>query len=140
MTASATAVAHPPDDVAIVDDDEITLEYYLRLLRRTVLVCRTFTDAGQAAAALVERPPALLLIDHRMPSIDGIDLFERLGRTGGLGRRGNWLCSAVKPPEHVCLRAHAIGVEVLVKDRLNDRAATLAMLTGRLADGRAGTR
>jgi FixJ family two-component response regulator len=68
--------------VYVVDDDRGFLRSMDRLLRAAGHAVHTFTSAGEFLAA--DRPDALgcLLLDLRMPGVNGLDLQERLSASG----------------------------------------------------------
>jgi len=64
--------------VLIVDDSPTTLDLMSAMLRAEGLAVRT-ADSGQLAlAAIAAHPPALVLLDIRMPGIDGFEVCRRL--------------------------------------------------------------
>jgi two-component system, OmpR family, response regulator PrrA len=71
-------VRHNPDRVLIVDDDETTLDHYGRMLRIEGYEVRTTTDAEAALQEIEFNPPAAILLDLRMPVLDGLGFLQRL--------------------------------------------------------------
>jgi signal transduction histidine kinase len=70
--------AHDPR-IVVVDDDETNVLLLTRLLARSGYneVFST-TDPVQAVARMLEDPPDLLLLDLRMPHLDGYGVLERI--------------------------------------------------------------
>lgn len=66
--------------VLVVDDEFLARERLLRLLARLQpdTVCLEADGGGQALAMVEEHAPDLLLLDIRMPGMDGIELAARL--------------------------------------------------------------
>lgn len=106
----------PRPQVVIVDDDELTLEYLERVLERFDLTALAFNNGFEAISYLLERPARVLLMDARMPRIEGIEVLERLSDAHSLDTTRTFLCSSARPPEEVCTRAAALGASVVLKD------------------------
>jgi signal transduction histidine kinase len=68
----------PPEtdglDLLIVDDNRLDRELVRRLLAREYRVCEAAT-AQEAEECLAEQPVDLVLLDNRLPDMDGIDLL-----------------------------------------------------------------
>ena len=73
-----------PVRVALVDDHALCRNGLTELLERRggMQVVATTGDADQVAALLREHRPDLLVLDLRMPSIDGLTLARRLRQEG----------------------------------------------------------
>ena len=89
MTQSAR-VQHTSGTVFVVDDEEVLRDALSWLLRSRRLLPRAFASADDFWAAAERgdvRPdsPACLLLDMRMPGMNGMALFERLIENGWLG-------------------------------------------------------
>lgn len=70
-------------EVFVVDDDASVRRAVDRLLRTAGYQVRTFASAEEVLAAIRCGSPACIIVDVRMPDINGLDLFDRLRRTGG---------------------------------------------------------
>jgi FixJ family two-component response regulator len=66
--------------VYVVDDDVAVRRSFETLMRAVGLKVRTFPSAAEYLAADVERP-ACLVLDIRMPGIDGFELQKRIAGT-----------------------------------------------------------
>ncbi len=64
--------------VMVVDDDPYLLESLFALLRANGLAVRPYRDGGAALAGFYETAPDVVLTDIRMPSLSGIQLFEKI--------------------------------------------------------------
>ncbi len=64
--------------VYIVDDDAAVLSAIDLFLCSNGLKTRTFTDAAAFLAEFKPYPPQCLLLDVRMPQIDGLELLKKL--------------------------------------------------------------
>lgn len=69
--------------VAVIDDDEATCQAVARLLIATGHRVRTFTNAREYLEDLDAAAPACILVDIRMPDVDGLSLVRAL-RDGGI--------------------------------------------------------
>jgi DNA-binding NtrC family response regulator len=80
--ASERPPERPPERLMIVDDEADMLEGLRRLLGYEMADLRieTFTDPRRAVDAARERPPDLVLLDVRMPEMDGISALKALKR------------------------------------------------------------
>lgn len=67
-------------DVLVVDDEPMVRDFVAKVLRRNGFTCRTASDAGEAVAAVMDCPPALVITDMRMPGKDGSWLQGELGK------------------------------------------------------------
>lgn len=67
-------------DILIVDDNATNLKLVRYLLLRCGYQVRTAADADEAMAAIVVRPPRMILMDLQLPGIDGLELTRRLKR------------------------------------------------------------
>ena len=69
-------------NIVVVDDTPITLEIYKRaLLRLASVQVNTFTSALLALTWACEHDPDLIVVDYRMPEIDGLEFLERFRKT-----------------------------------------------------------
>lgn len=68
----------------VVDDEPLARRRLLHLLRRVpdINVVGTFGSAAEAAAQASEVAPQLLLLDIRMPELDGFELLDTLAARG----------------------------------------------------------
>ncbi len=64
--------------VLLVDDDADVLDITARILRATGLVVDVATDGEQAWSALCGGSYDLLITDHNMPRLTGVDLIKRM--------------------------------------------------------------
>ena len=117
------------NDIVIVDDDALTLEYIKRVLRSSNFDVRYFTDELEALSYLENHKTRVLIIDHRMPRLDGLDLLLRLIDGGGIAADNVYLCSAAEPPKHVREKAREYGAELLSKDVFREKAKFLELIS-----------
>jgi diguanylate cyclase (GGDEF)-like protein len=71
----------------VIDDERSILNSVSRILRAAPLALRCFNDPLEALAAAESDPPAAVVSDYRMPSMDGISLLERFKRSNPAATR-----------------------------------------------------
>ena len=67
--------------VALVDDDENILTSLSMALEAEGFDVRTYSDSLEALRALKAAPPDLVVLDIKMPRMDGMELLNQLRRT-----------------------------------------------------------
>ena len=67
----------PQIELLLVDDDEVDRELVCRLLN-TAHIVREAATAGEALAMAEIHPPDCVLLDYRLPDIDGLQLLPIL--------------------------------------------------------------
>jgi DNA-binding response OmpR family regulator len=77
-TGSAHTVAAPPGPVLLAEDDELTAAVITHRLVREGLEVRRYADGAAALAAAQARAHALVILDVKMPAMDGFELLQRL--------------------------------------------------------------
>lgn len=68
----------PHAGVLIVEDDELTLQTYARLLRLEGYEVRTAVGAAAGLEEIDQHPPAVIIVDLRMPGVDGLEFLRRV--------------------------------------------------------------
>src|SRR3990172_2170244 len=66
--------------ILVVDDEPGIAMLCERLLRRAGYSAKTFTDPREAVEYLTQHPIDLLLVDIRMPEVDGFEVIEHTQR------------------------------------------------------------
>ncbi|MBP1133075.1 two-component system response regulator EvgA [Serratia sp. PL17] len=104
-------------DVLIVDDHPVVRLAVRLLLEKDKMVVCGETDDGLEALALTRKlSPGLIIVDIDMPSLNGIDLVQRLrnnGYTGGI------LVLSGKDLEHYVKRCISVGADGFISKRNN---------------------
>ena len=77
----ATTAAQRTKRILVVDDSEVILDVLREFFRRDYTV-DTVGNAGSALTAAVEHKPDAILIDVRMPGLDGLTLLDKLRDLG----------------------------------------------------------
>ena len=70
--------ARPRQSIALVDDDRNILTTVSIALQAEGFDTRIYADGTAALKALLENPPDLAIFDIKMPSMDGLELLQRL--------------------------------------------------------------
>jgi two-component system response regulator TctD len=73
-------VAH----ILIVDDDQVVGETFARMLTLSGYRVTTVQTADAALVATTEQPPDALILDMRMPVVNGLDFLRQLRRDARL--------------------------------------------------------
>jgi signal transduction histidine kinase/DNA-binding response OmpR family regulator len=124
--------------VLIVDDEEVTRYLVRQLLPRGVYDVHEAATGTEGLARLLTRPPDVLLLDLRMPEMNGFELLERISKEVRLGSiPAIVLTSAVlSPGERQRLKRAA---RIMSKSDLSAAALTSAIadvLGGSLSEAR----
>lgn len=72
------ADALPAQTIALVDDDRNILTTVSIALQGEGFATRVYADGQTALKALLENPPDLAIFDIKMPTMDGLELLQRL--------------------------------------------------------------
>src|SRR3954454_21467941 len=67
-----------PDDVLVVDDTPASLKLLESVLSSGGYWVRLATDGEGATFSAKMRPPAMILLDIKMPSMNGFEVCQRL--------------------------------------------------------------
>jgi CheY-like chemotaxis protein len=75
--------AHPPQDtssaiILVIEHDEPTADMYSRILRIAGFTVRRALSAPDALRDVVAHPPDAILVDFRMPVMDGLEFLRAL--------------------------------------------------------------
>lgn len=115
-------------DVVIVDDDDLTLELFRRMLRNTKLQFQCFSSGDQALAYLSANSSRIIFVDERMPRMQGLELLQRL-TSGAMNLKSRmYLCSAIQLSEETCAAAKLLGAATLTKDIYRDKQGLLNLI------------
>jgi two-component system response regulator ChvI len=71
-------VSAVPNTIALVDDDRNILASVSIALEAEGYKVRTFTDGAEALQGLTQQPADLIVLDIKMPRMDGMELLQRL--------------------------------------------------------------
>jgi len=121
--------SEPRYDIIVVDDDALTLELIKRALRTSNYNVQYFSNELEALSYLENNKTGVLIVDHRMPRLDGLDLLQTLMEGGGIRADHIYLCSVIEPPKHVCDAARKLGAQILSKNVFRDKKAFLQLVS-----------
>ena len=94
--------------VLIVDDTDIVRKALEKAVRRMGHSAVSTSDSIEALALALRDPPDLALVDYRMPSMDGAELWEEM--RASLGERcPKVLFISATPPEVVAKGVERVG-------------------------------
>ncbi|MBS1818138.1 MAG: sigma-54-dependent Fis family transcriptional regulator [Acidobacteria bacterium] len=65
-------------EILVVDDDQSVASAFKTFLRYEGHDCRIASSAPEAMQAIAERPPALVVMDVRMPGVDGLAALKEM--------------------------------------------------------------
>jgi DNA-binding response OmpR family regulator len=72
-----------PASILIVDDDEAVTQTFARMLRMEGFKVRTALNAESGLTEAVENQPDAIILDLRMPLLDGLGFLKRLRASEG---------------------------------------------------------
>ena len=75
---TAAGTTRRADEILVVDDTPASLQLLADLLTEAGYVVRVAPEGSMALHSALARPPALILLDVRMPGMDGYELCQRL--------------------------------------------------------------
>jgi response regulator RpfG family c-di-GMP phosphodiesterase len=103
--------------IGVVDDNPSALKYMCLLLAKAGFPSiHAHVDPHQALQAFSACPPSVLLIDYRMPGLDGIELLGRLQQAGAVRHTPVAMVSGCADFASIRLSAYQAGVhEVIAK-------------------------
>ncbi len=92
----------PCKTILVVEDDQYIGEFIVQVLTREgpyhILLA---TDAFRALNIVRNHKPALFLLDYQLPQMNGIELYDRLQKAGGLDDVPVLFISANPPQEEL---------------------------------------
>jgi len=105
----------PQDDVMIVDDTPANLSVLSSILNEAGYRNRPVISGQMALRAIERRPPAVILLDVRMPEMDGYTVCRALKAEAATRDIPVLFISAADDPEDRLAAFRAGGVDYLVK-------------------------
>ncbi len=75
-----------PASILIVDDDEAVSQTFARMLRLEGYAVRTAINAESGLSEAQEHRPTAIILDLRMPTVDGLGFLRRLRSVEGQRR------------------------------------------------------
>ena len=65
-------------DIFLVEDDEIYNEFVKKSLVKEGYTVQSFLNAEECLNALKKETPKFLIIDYKLPGMNGIELFQKI--------------------------------------------------------------
>ena len=106
-----------PLSIFIVDDDPGALNSLTFLLESEGYSVIGFRDAAELLSSLPRPDPSCVIIDYKMPVIDGMDLFCRLREAGV---RSPVILTTGHPDPAIRIRAEEAGLDLIEKPLSQD--------------------
>lgn len=131
MTSAAGVSDGPDTDFIIVDDDTLILELVRRKLKRSNVGLKCFTDPGPALDYLEDHVTRVLIVDQRMPRMDGLEMLARLKARPSANAGSIFICSAAALSPEDNAFASGVGAVELSKDALRSESRMLDLLNPR---------
>ena len=118
---------HGPASILIVDDDEAVTQTFAKMLRMEGFEVRTANSAEAAFGDVRDHRPDAIILDLRMPLVDGLGFLKRL-RESHLFRKipVGILTGDYHLEDHVAAELRALGAEVRFKPLWLDDLVALA--------------
>jgi FixJ family two-component response regulator len=122
--------------VAVIEDDESVRKSLRRLLRSVGFSVQTFASAEEYLKVELTTPPGCLIIDVRMPGLSGLELQQRLLRTGS--RVPAIFMTAHEDPQ-ARTQAQALGAVAFLQKPFDEKMllAAIQVALGRTPDASA---
>lgn len=73
-------------DVLVIEDDDDAAELVKRSVEQAGYSTRRASTGLEGIAMAIDRPPAAIVLDVRLPELDGFGVIERLASADGLGK------------------------------------------------------
>ena len=81
--AQMSATRNPAASILIVDDDEAVTQTFARMLRLEGFRVRTAINAESGLTETFQNQPDAIILDLRMPLVDGLGFLKRLRASEG---------------------------------------------------------
>ncbi len=120
LLASSHGAKHGGQSVIIIDDDADLLDALKFGLELEGFSVQCHLRSGTLRTETLPTSDACLIIDYRLPGIDGLDLLQRLRGNGVMLPA---IIVTTHPSAEVLIRAVALGATVVEKPLLGDALA-----------------
>ncbi len=124
----AATMNSPDVDFVIVDDDSLVLEMVTRKLKRSNVGLKCFADPELALDYLESHATRVLIVDQRMPRMDGLEMLLRLAERRWDSVGNVFLCSCIALSRENSGLANSVGAIELSKDVLRSESEMLELL------------
>ena len=104
--------------VLLIEDDADVAALYVLQLRRDGIPLEHAHTGAEAAAFVRDRVPALILVDLKLPDVDGRELVERWGGDPVSGAIPIWILSNTMPEDNLWWHAAPNVQRYFLKSRV----------------------
>lgn len=104
--------------VLLIEDDADVAALYVLQLRRDGIPLEHARTGAEAAAFVRDRVPALILVDLKLPDVDGRELVERWGGDPVSGAIPIWILSNTMPEDNLWWHAAPNVQRYFLKSRV----------------------
>ena len=104
--------------VLLIEDDADVAALYVLQLRRDGIPLEHARTGAEAAAFVRDRLPALILVDLKLPDVDGRELVERWGGDPVSGAIPIWILSNTMPEDNLWWHAAPNVQRYFLKSRV----------------------
>ena len=118
-----------PNQLVVIDDDAAICAIVRRNLKETVWEVASFDNELEGMEYLASHQPNVLLVDIRMPRIDGDQILEELTAANRLFPRTRVLVtSSVPPPSSIWRNFEKFAARFILKDVVVSKTDLLALI------------
>jgi two-component system response regulator MprA len=118
--------------ILVAEDDPDLRELATRVLTRAGYTVQAAADGGAALAMAIEHPPRLMILDLRMPVLDGLQLIQALRAEDGFAALPVILHTAyTNEDSRVKVAERLPGVAVVPKGTLPELVEAVAIMLAR---------
>ena len=89
----------PDAEILVVDDNQMNLMVFTRLLKQTKVKIDTASGSDEAVKLILEKQYDIIFLDHMMPGKDGVEVLKELKRN---------TCYPNIDTPYICLTANAV--------------------------------
>ena len=122
---------HPPCRVLVADDMEDSRAFLVRLLENAGFEVQEADDGGKAVAAFSRWRPQIVLMDKRMPNMNGDEAIERIRRSTG-GDKVKIITLSADATNDSIERTLAVGADAFMMKpfKIEEMFENIRVLTG----------
>ena len=123
-------MTNEPKQLVVIDDEAAVCGIVRRNLQATGWQVECFENELEALEHLASHQPDVLLVDIRMPRIDGDQVLEELAAANRLFRHTRVLVSSsVPPPSAIWRKFERFAARFILKDVVVSKTDLLALIS-----------